>query len=278
MPLSRTAQIAAAARMQHRRVDDSPLVLDDPIAELLLGADSEQLLGLLGSLPEDIARALRAAIVARCRVSEDRARAVASAGAARYVLLGAGLDSAAWRLDGFDLEVVEIDQAEVLDDKRARASAAGLDVPSTVRYLPADLASESMDLVLARATEGRPRRTVISWCGVTQYLTEEAITVTLKAVAALGSATELIFTTFLPDDRVPEHLRSGGQQIAALAAASGEPFVTRLSPEQTAGLIADAGLRLVVDMGAAELSPLFSERADGLRPVEGEHIVIATVD
>jgi methyltransferase (TIGR00027 family) len=275
--LSRTAQVAAAARVQHRRVDGQPLILDDPVAELLLGSDCEQLLGLLGSLPAEIAGVLRAAIVARSRVSEDRARAAASIERARYVLLGAGLDSAAWRFGDLDLEVVEVDQAEVLADKRSRAAAAGLAVPPAVRYLSADLATEPMSVVLARATAGASRRTVIAWCGVTQYLSETAISATLKAVAALPSGTELIFTTFLPDERLPEHLRSGGQQIAELAAASGEPFVTRLPPERTAALVSEAGLELVTEMGAPELAELFQNRSDGLEPVEGEHIVIATV-
>jgi methyltransferase (TIGR00027 family) len=263
--------------MQHMRVDCPPPILDDPLAELLLGDDAEQLLGLLGSLPEEVALALRAAITARCRVAEDRARVAAGSGPARYVLLGAGLDSAAWRLGELDLEIVEIDRPDVLDDKRARATAAELSLPHAVRYLPADLATEPVGELLGRALDGGPRRTVIAWCGVTQYLPPDAVLATLQAVATLPPATELVFTTFLPDERVPEDLRSGGRQIAELAAAAGEPFLTRLAPEDTAALVSEAGLKLIADMGVEELGTLFEGRSDDLAPVEAEHVVIAAV-
>ena len=275
--MSRTAQIVAAARMQHLSVDARPPIVDDPFAELLLGDDAETLRGLLGSLPDEVASALRAAVTVRSRVAEDRARAAAELGPARYVLLGAGLDSAAWRLADLDLEIVEIDQADVLADKRSRAAAAGLAIPDTVRYVAADFTDEPVSAVLSRVTNGPPRQTVLAWCGVTQYLPESVISATLDAVATLLQGTELVFTVVIPDEDVPEHLRDGARQIAEIAAASGEPFVTRLSSERAAALLANAGLELVADMGAAELASLFRDRDDGLEPVEAERVVIAAV-
>ena len=278
MPASRTALIAAAVRVQHLRVDDAPPIVDDPIAQLLLGGEVEAFLDLLGSLPPEIARALRPGILARCRVAEDRARASATGGAGRYVLLGAGLDSAAWRLNDLDLEIVEIDRQDVLDDKRARATTAGLQIPDAVRYVPADLALEPPDELLRRTIPADDRRTVIAWSGVTQYLPHDAVLATLRAVGGLAAQTEIVFTTVLPDERIPPDLRSGARQIAEIAAAGGEPFLTRLTPEDTAALVEEAGLQLVADMGAADLqATLFAGRSDGLRAVEAERVVIATV-
>jgi methyltransferase (TIGR00027 family) len=282
MAASRTALIAAALRMTHRSDDDSPPVLDDPLAELLLGAEAPALASLVRGLPRQTLLGLRSTIAARSRVVEDRLRSIAAAGPARYVSLGAGLDSVAWRHIGLDLEVVEIDQPDCTADKLQRVRTAGLVIPDNWWQLAGDLTIEPLAEVLWRAIRegGRKskRSTVISWLGVTQYLPPDAVSASLAGLATAPSGTEIVLTTLIPDAFVAADELESVRLIASMAQASGEPWLTRLTRQQVKDLIVRNGLRLVGDVGAPDLvEPLFAGRVDGLKPNAVELVTIACV-
>jgi methyltransferase (TIGR00027 family) len=282
MAASRTALIAAALRMTHRSDDDSPPVLDDPVAELLLGAQASAMASLVRGLPRPAQAGLRSTIVARSRVVEDRLRAVAAAGPARYVSLGAGLDSVAWRHRDLDLEVVEIDQPDCTTDKLQRVRAAGLAIPGRWRQLACDLTVEPLAEALQHAIRdggrARERPTVISWLGVTQYLTPDAVGASLAGLATAPSGTEIVFTTLVPDALVPADELEFVRLIASMARDSGEPWRTRLTRQEVEDLIVRSGLRLVGEVGAPDLvEPMFAGRADGLAPSAVEPVTIARV-
>jgi methyltransferase (TIGR00027 family) len=281
MAASRTALIAAALRMTHRSDDDAPPVLDDPLAERLLGADAPELAALVRGLPKQTVLGLRSSIVARSRVVDDRVRALGVGGPARYVAVGAGLDTLAWRHADLELEVVEIDQPDSTADKLRRVRAAGMATPAGWRQFACDLTTEPLADVLQRATgagheDGRP--TVISWLGVTQYLTLDAVSASLAGLATAPSGAEIVFTTLVPDDLVPAEELGSVRLIASMAEANGEPFLTRLKRQQVRDLIQANGLRLAGEVGVPDLAgPLFAGRADGLKVNAVELVTIARV-
>jgi methyltransferase (TIGR00027 family) len=279
MAASRTALIAAALRMTHRSDDDSPPVLDDPFAEVLLGADAAALAAVVRELPRQALLVLRSTIVGRSRVAEDRLRAVAAAGPARYVSLGAGLDSVAWRHTDLDLEVVEVDQPDSAADKLRRVRAAGLAIPGTWRQLPCDLTTEPLADVLKRAAPGDGgQATVISWLGVTQYLTPDAVGASLAGLATAPSGTEIVLTTLIPDADVAADDLESVRLIASIVEAGGEPWLTRLTRRATRDLITGSGLRPAGEVGAPDLvEPLFAGRADGLVANAVELVTVARV-
>src|SRR5580765_7128141 len=95
---SRTAQRVALRRAAHQLLD-APLVFTDPLALRIVGAEDERLLTSDPSHFDRTAfdRGLRAFAAARSRVVEDQlARAVAD-GLGQFVILGAGLDTFAYR-------------------------------------------------------------------------------------------------------------------------------------------------------------------------------------
>ena len=95
---SRTALRVALRRAAHQLVDERPLVFEDPLAVRVLGPEyAAELRRTPVREDRPHSRALRAFIVARSRFAEDAlARGVAD-GTTQYVLLGAGLDTFAWR-------------------------------------------------------------------------------------------------------------------------------------------------------------------------------------
>jgi methyltransferase (TIGR00027 family) len=278
MAASRTALIAAALRMTHLSDDDAPPVLDDPLAEPLLGAEAPALAALVRGLPRAAQLGLRSTIAARSRVAENRLRAVAAAGPARYVCLGAGLDSVAWRHRDLDLEVVEVDQPDSSADKLRRVRAAGLAIPGNWRQLACDLTVEPLAEVLGHAIGGDERPTVISWLGVIPYLTRDAVGASLAGLATAPAGTEIVLTTIVPDASVAADELGFVRLIASLAEAGGEPWRTRLTRREVDELVVRNGLRLVGDVGAPDLvEPLFAGRTDGLEPSPVELITIARV-
>ena len=107
---SRTALTAAAARAAHLIVDAEPYIFEDRAALPLLGVDAEELLDyhrLHGDHP--VLAGARTQVAVRSRFAENRVAAAARRGIDQYVILGAGLDSFAYRQVAADVGVFEID-------------------------------------------------------------------------------------------------------------------------------------------------------------------------
>jgi len=272
MPASRTALLSAALRMTHRTDDDPPPVFDDPFAERLLGADAAPLAERVRALPEAFRLFLRASMVGRSRVVEERLRSASRP--ARYVAVGAGLDTLAWMVDG--LETVEIDQPDSAADKRERMRAAALEPPAGWRQLPCDLAQEPLADVLQRAVPDDGHATVISWLGVTQYLPPEVVGASMHALAGTPPGTEVVFTSVLPEREVPAEDLDSLHRITTSVREDGEPVRTTLAHAEVAALVRESGLELVGDVGAPGLiEPLFAGRRDGLRANAASIVTVA---
>src|SRR5687768_15784367 len=92
---SRTAMMAAVMRARHRQEDPAPWVLEDPFALDLIGPGAKAIAEVVDSLfPKRFQIQPRAGVVGRARYAEDRLMGGAFT---QCVLLGAGLDSLAWR-------------------------------------------------------------------------------------------------------------------------------------------------------------------------------------
>jgi methyltransferase (TIGR00027 family) len=163
-------------RAAHQLLDDTPRVLDDPVAPRLVGDDA------LAALKADPARVRtpealgrRAHVVARARYAEERLAAAVARGVRQCVVLGAGLDTFAYRQPAWaaTLAVVEVDHPASQHDKRARLAAAGVAVPPNVAYAAVDLEAAAAGPAPARAVADalaahgvRPDvPTFVSWLG-----------------------------------------------------------------------------------------------------------------
>jgi methyltransferase (TIGR00027 family) len=189
-----TALTAAAARAAHLTVDAEPWIFADTLATAILGDRAEELISyhtLHGTHP--VLSGARAQATCRSRYTEDAlARAVAR-GVAQYVILGAGLDTFAYRA-GRDagVRVFEVDHPATQDWKRRALAAAAVPEPEHVSFVSADLAAGSLAGRLAPAGFDAAAPALVSWLGVTMYLTRDAIAATLGAIAGFAPGTEVI--------------------------------------------------------------------------------------
>ena len=184
-----TALTAAAARAAHLVVDGEPVIFADTLALALLGERAEELLSYHTSHgTHPVLAGARAQVTCRSRYTEDAlARAVGS-GVTQYVILGAGLDSFAYRSGGLAggrrVRVFEVDHPATQDWKRRALAHARVTVPDGVTFVPADLAADALPGLLAAAGFDGSAPALVSWLGVTMYLTGDAIAATLAAVGA----------------------------------------------------------------------------------------------
>jgi methyltransferase (TIGR00027 family) len=170
------------------------------------------------------------------------AEAVA-AGAGQVVVLGAGLDTRAWRLTELrDARVLELDLPRTQEDKRRRLGGVP-PVAAEVEFVPADLDRVDLDWVLAHAGHREDRPTVWLAEGLVMYLHPEAIAATLTTLGRRSTPGSTVAVTFA----VPELLGDAalGRRLEPAArglfSVLGEPLRTLHTEEEMRTLLTDAG-------------------------------------
>ncbi|HET7016226.1 MAG TPA: SAM-dependent methyltransferase [Streptosporangiaceae bacterium] len=282
---SQTAMTAAAARAAHLIVDHEPVIFADTLAGPLLGDRADELLDyhrLNGSHP--VLASARGQVVYRSRYTEDALAAAAQErGVAQYVVLGAGLDSFAYRspLAG-DLATFEVDHPATQEWKRGQLAAAGIRVPDMVAFVPLDFERQGAGSLMDSLVGGGfdpARPALISWLGVTMYLTLDAIEAVLGVIGGgFAPGTELILDYMLPAGLRDAIADSYVEQVAPFAASRGEPWLTFLGPAEVAAMLTKAGFSGVRDVGQSDIGgPELWRRTDALTRIELSRLVHAVV-
>ncbi|HEY2034378.1 MAG TPA: SAM-dependent methyltransferase [Rhizomicrobium sp.] len=276
---SRTAQGAAAHRAAHQLLDIPP-VFGDPLALKIIGREAEtELRQALIRIRTERA-GLRAFIAARSRFSEDTLAEAVSQGVSQYVLLGAGLDTFAYRgAKAFPgLSVFEVDHPATQGWKRERLADAGIAVPGALTYAPVNFETETLSEGLMRAGFDTKSPAVFAWLGVVPYLTRDAIMATLGFIAGLPQGTTVIFDYGEPPSERDTAAATAHREMAERVAASGEPFRSFFKAEDLARDVAAIGFSTVEDFDAGTLNArYFAGRDDDLRLRGAGHLMRARV-
>ncbi len=242
---SRTAMTAAASRALHLLHRGPEAILADWMAWPLVGADADEIVALGRTLVGDQERAFASWFAARSRLTEDWLRA---SGAAQYVVLGAGLDSYAWR-DGAGVRVFEVDHPATQQWKRSRIEALGAPEPEALTWVPVDFEQDDLGSALATAGLDSGAPVFVSWLGVVPYLTTEAILRTLDALPDCSLAVGYV----PPHEGRDEEAQALGATVESFVASLGEPWLTLPTSEQFASLVAQAGFEVVEDVGPRDV-------------------------
>jgi len=277
---SRTAQGAAQLRAAHQLLE-RPLVFDDPIALRILGAPVVKQIALdADRYQTPTARALRAFLVARSRYAEDELGRAIKAGTAQYIVLGAGLDTFAYRNPhGKRLRVFEVDHPTTQAWKRARLQEQSIEFPRSLTFVPVDFERDSLAESLRRAGFRRSAPVFISWLGVSMYLTQEAVMQTLHFVAqSCARGSEIVFDFSVPDDALSERQRVSRARLAERVAGLGEPWISTFDPAALGEALTAMGFSHADNFGAAQANELyFANRADGFGVRGSARIMTARV-
>jgi methyltransferase (TIGR00027 family) len=225
----------------------------------------------------------RTTVTTRSRYTEDRLAEAVRRGVTQYLILGAGLDSFAYRSPlARQVRVTEVDHPATQRWKRRLLTGRGISPEGDVRYVEADLEAtdlEATDLEdgdledggltarLAASGFDFSRPALISWLGVTMYLTRPAIAATLAVAGRCAPGTELIAEYTVPEDLQDERGREYARLVAPALAERGEPWLTFLRPAEMTALLNDHGFGDVTHVGPRDMvdASLWA-RSDALRP------------
>ena len=273
---SKTALGVAIRRAAHQLADRPP-VLEDPIAVRLVGGDFAD---KMERAMHPVGRDARAYMAVRSRYVEEQLAGFVARGGTQYVILGAGLDTFAYRNPFLELQVLEADLAASQKMKRRMLARAGISVPSNLSFATLDLEHHTLAEDLARAGLDAQKPAFFGWMGVAPYLTPEAFRATLRTIAALPAGSGVGFDYAV----APETLNAAGrvafERLAARVAAAGEPFQLFFTPETMAAELRGAGFTRFEQLDYEQLNErYFRDRADGLKlsPVRLGMLVTAWV-
>jgi len=276
---SRTAQRVALRRAAHQLLD-APLVFTDPLAVSVVGRDDARHLEADPSHLDKTAfdRGLRAFAAARSRVVEDRLADAVRAGVTQFVVLGAGLDTFAYRNPYDRLRVFEVDHPDTQAWKRGRLEDVGIAAPPSVTYVAVDFASADWFPALRAAGLRDDVPSAFSWLGVVTYLELDAVRATLLRIGSLPRGSFVVFDYGISRDLLTDRQRAILDEASGLVAAIGEPFVTFFHPHDLERELRAAGFSLVEQLGPAELNAqYFYGRTDGLQAGGMAQIAVARV-
>lgn len=278
---SETALLAAMMRASHPLLDREPWILRDDFAAAFAGlGDEAVVLARVHGLQQELSRKFAPAAVAalllevrviavlRARYAEDELADAVARGMSQYVILGAGLDSFAYRRPDVAalLRIFEVDHPATQQQKRARLAELDKPLPSHVTCVPIDFEEQSILDALQAHGFRRDQPAFFSWLGVTSFLTEEAILRTLRGLADAASGSEVVFE-YLVSERLldADELKVLGM-IKSIGAARQEPLRTHFDPQQLVDRVRALGFSQVWSFGPEDADArYFANRVDGLR-------------
>ena len=264
---SQTAYRVAISRAAHQ-ILDTPKVLDDPIALSIVGAEGAAIIHAGGRHFESaLARRLRAFFVARSRFAEDELAEAIKRGVRQYVILGAGLDTFAYRNPYLpsQLRVFEVDHPSTQAWKLKQLDAAKIPIPSALTFVPVNFETQTLAEQLQLAGFRMDEPTFFSWLGVTMYLTPEIVMATMKWVASSTTGGGGIVFDYITPFIRQSFFRRLRLRLLSYLLAPGEPWRAFFDPHVLTRELKTIGFTHVVDRGPDDVNTrYFHKRADKL--------------
>ncbi len=270
---SRTAFAAAAHRAVHQVLGRAS-IFQDPLAVKILGADADRVME--EARKDDSKKGMRMFIALRTRIAEDALAAAVEDGTRQLVVLGAGLDTFAYRSPyGDRLKVFEVDYPATQAWKRERLAEVGIAVPEWVRYVGVDFERETLAEGLAAAGFDTRLPTFFLWLGVLIYLEKEAIWKTLEFVAGVEGGAQVVFDYSDPPETLSEEIRAAHDARAARVAAIGEKWVSYFEPAELREKLLEMGFLEVEDLRAGQMVERYMPGVGANWPRRGGHLLRA---
>ncbi|HEV3219750.1 MAG TPA: SAM-dependent methyltransferase [Candidatus Acidoferrales bacterium] len=273
---SRTALGAASHRAAHQVLEQGA-IFADPLAVRILGDYADEALREARNDPSK--RRMRIFIAVRTRFAEDALAAAVTRGVRQLVVLGAGLDTFAYRNPfGEKLRVFEVDHPATQAWKRRGLALAGILEPPTLTFAPINFEREALPDGLAATGFDRAQQSFFTWLSVVPYLTEQAVFSTLGFIANLPGGSHVVFDYANPaasgpgEDEYAALHRALSERVAKL----GERIKTNFETDALHAKLSGMGFREIEDLGPAVIKGRYFPSLQGPWKDRGGHILLAT--
>ena len=266
-----TAQGVAKQRLIETLAGPDRRVINDPYADkFIMGAGLMKLMGhkLNAWLSQKLAPGFHEHLISRTRFIDDLIEKSAKDGVEQYVILGAGYDSRAHRLElPSSLKIFEVDQPEVSDRKLSRLPKK---IPNSenITYVSVDFSNQSLTEQLIKEGFDQTKSTIFTLEGVSQYITREALNSTIREIAVLSqNAPSVFFLSYVNEllDKNPEACFGKGYPnpakkatlIKNLSAKAGEPWISFYRSEEIENLLSQNGYSTKVNVTLEDMNSLY---------------------
>ena len=265
---SSTAKGTAATRAIETRKPPEVRICNDPLAGRLADPLFFAFIRLFARYGERRTHGALTFIACRQRYIDDYLREHLETGTTQVVILGAGLDSRAYREGFATVKFFEVDHPSTQAGKIRKLKRILGGIPGNVSFVPIDFDAETLDKLSACGFDPRGK-TVFIWEGVTPYLTLQGVQATLdwiSANAAAGSSVVFDYQHDSPADR--SALRS------LLSRLSGEARALEIPEESIRKLLADRGFTNIVNVGPQALKELYCIGPNCGRGIPGIYSIV----
>ena len=263
-----TAQGVAKQRLIESIAKPEERIINDPYSDMfVLGASFIKLMGhkLNVWLAEKLVPGFHEHLISRTRFIDDLIKKSADSGVEQYVILGAGYDSRAHRLElPSSLRIFEVDQPEVQARKRSKLPKELPNLES-ITYVAVDFSHQSLTEQLMDAGFDQSKSTVFTLEGVSQYITKEAFDSMIKEMAALTQkANSIFFVSYASEllNKNPEACFGKGypnaekraKLITYGSAKVGEPWISFYGAEEIESVLSQNGYSIKENVTLKDLN------------------------
>ena len=263
-----TAQGVAKQRLIESIAKPEERIINDPYADrFVLGASFIKLMGhkLNVWLAEKLVPGFHEHLISRTLFIDDLIKKSAASVVEQYVILGAGYDSRAHRLElPSSLRIFEVDQPEVQARKRSKLPKELPNLES-ITYVAVDFSHQSLTEQLMDAGFDQSKSTVFTLEGVSQYITKEAFDSMIKEMAALTQkANSIFFVSYASEllNKNPEACFGKGypnaekraKLITYGSAKVGEPWISFYGAEEIESVLSQNGYSIKENVTLKDLN------------------------
>jgi len=264
---------AAGHRAAHQILERGA-IYRDPLAVAILGEEAQRFIAQASGDPSS--RRLRIFIAARSRLAHEAVSAAVARGVRQVVILGAGLDTWAYRrAPGEGVRIFEVDHPATQAWKRARLAAAAIPVPPALIFVPIDFEHESLADCLRAATFDTAQESFFSWLGVVPYLHEPTVLATLGFISALSGGAQVVFDYGNPPESMPPGRRAAHDALAERVAAAGEHFRSYFETGRLHATLRALGFMEIEDLDPAQIAARYLDERVSETGSRGGHLVRA---
>jgi methyltransferase (TIGR00027 family) len=210
---------------------------------------------------------------------EDIVEHAVAEGVGQYVILGAGLDSFAYRRRDLleRLRVYEVDHPETQAWKRERLTQLDIDIHPGLVFAPVDFERQTLADGLSAAGFDFDAPATFSWLGVTLYLTHVAIAATLDTIARCPAGSQVVVTYNLPRNALRGMGATIDAAVADIASGMGEPVVSLFLPDEIERVVRAHGFDDIVHFGPEEAHSRYFEGRSDVQFGGAQRVIVATV-
>jgi len=185
----------------------------------------------------------------------------------QILILGAGLDTRAYRLEGIEQKIIyEIDLPKIQKIKKQKLMKYLGKLPSIVHYIPIDFNKMKTETVLINNSFDYNKRTLVILEAVTQYINKDAVNEVFSFISKLPNKSYLLFTYIFRD--VIERKTEEAKKLMDWSEKNHYPFLFGINPSEIASFLQNYNLEIVEDVG----TEFYQEKY--LRPVNRDIITL----